>query len=107
MTEIKNTENHVSSNITEAGISVIADCMKEAIDSLCHTSKEKYDLKFKLIEEAGDMTTREKLDSLDQNYDRHNQEIWHGIIFGVVSLTIIGIAAGTPAIIKNVHRLAA
>ena len=54
------------------------------------------------------MTTKEKLDALDQNYDRHNQEVWQGIvIFGVLSLSIIGIAAGNPSIVKNIRRLVA
>lgn len=108
MSEIKNLENKVPGNITEAGISIITDRMKEASDSLYHASKKKYDLKAKLIEEADDMTTKEKLDALDQNYDRHNQEVWQGIIiFGAVSLTLIGIAVVNPAIVKNVRRLAA
>ena len=102
----KNLENNVPSNITEASISIITDRMKEASDSLYHTSKEKYDLKARLIEEADDMTTKEKLEALDQNYDRHNQEVWQGIIIlGVVSLTLIGIAVGNPNIVKNVRRL--
>lgn len=108
MSEIKNLENNVPSNITEASIGVITDRMKEASDSLYQTSKEKYDLKAKLIEEADDMTTKEKLDALDQNYDRHNQEVWQGIIiFGVVSLTLIGVAVGNPTIVKNVRQLVA
>jgi len=108
MSEIKNLENNVPNNITEASISIITDRMKEASDSLYHTSKEKYDLKARLIEEADDMTTKEKLDALDQNYDRHNQEVWQGIIiFGVVGLTLIGIAVGNPTIVKNVRRLVA
>lgn len=111
MTEIKNLETYVPGNITEAGISVITNRMKEASDSLYHTSKEKYNLKAKLIEEADDMTTKEKLDALDQNYDRHNQEVWHGmIIFGVVSLTsltLIRISAGKHTITKNIRRLVA
>ena len=52
------------------------------------------------------MTTKEKLDALDHNYDRHTQEVWRGIIiFGAVSLTLIGIAAGNPAIVKSIPRL--
>lgn len=109
MTEIKNLETYVPDNITEAGISAITNRMKEASDSLYHTSKEKYNLKARLIEEADDMTTKEKLDALDQNYDRHNQEVRQGmIVFGVVSLTsltLIGIAAGNPTITKNIRRL--
>ena len=108
MSETKNRENNVPSNITGASISNITDCMKEASDSLYHTSKKKYDLKASLIEEADDMSTNEKLDALDQNYDRHNQEVWHGIIiFVVFSLPLVGIAVRNPTIVKNIHRLVA
>lgn len=108
MTELHNLETHNPSDITSTGIYIIANRMKEASDSLYRTSKEKYDLKTRLIEEANDLTTKEKLDALDQNYDCHNQEVWQGIlIFGIASLTLIGIAAGNPAIIKNVRRLVA
>lgn len=105
MIEIKNLENCISDSITEVNISFITDRLKKVNDSLCHTSKEKYDLKAKLIKEADDMTSKEKLDALDQNYDRHNQEVWQNIIiFGVVSITLIEIAVRNLSIVKKVHR---
>lgn len=108
MTNIDSIENQIPVNLTESSIRIVTDWMEEATDSLYHTSKEKYNLKARLIEEADDMTTKEKLDALDQNYDRHNQEVWQGIvIFGVLSLSIIGIAAGNPSILKNIRRLVA
>ena len=41
-----------------------------------NTAKEKYIAKQKLIESADDMTTHEKLNAMDKNYDRRNQERW-------------------------------
>lgn len=108
MTDIKSIEDQTSISFSEAGINIITDWLKEASDSLYHTSKEKYDLKARLIEEADDMTTKEKLDALDQNYDRHNQEVWRDrIIFGMAILALIGIVAGNPIIIKKGRRLIA
>ncbi len=108
MPNINCVENQVSVNLTESSIKFVTDRMNKATDCLYHTSKEKYDLKARLIEEADDMTTKEKLDALDQNYNRHNQEVWQGIvIFGLLSLSIIGIAAGKPSIVKNIRRLVA
>lgn len=37
-------------------------------------SKEKYAAKAKMIEAATDMSTKEKLDAMDKNFDRRNQE---------------------------------
>ena len=108
MTNIDSIENQIPVNLTESSIRIVTDRMKEATDSLYHTSKEKYDLKARLIEEADEMTTKEKLDALDQNYDRHNQEVLQGIvIFLVLSLSNIGNDAGNPSIVKNILRLVA
>lgn len=108
MTDINTIENRTPTNLTKASINIITDCMKEASDSLYNTSKAKYEHKVKLIEKAEDMTTKEKLEALDQNYDRHNQEVWQGIfIFGVASLTVIVIVTKDLAIIKNIRRLVA
>lgn len=72
------------------------------------TSKEKYIAKQKLIESANDMNTQEKLDAMDRNYDRRNQERWHNILcFSVISFSVVGIAIGSPVAVKNVRRLLA
>lgn len=70
------------------------------------TSKEKYITKLKLIESADDMNTQEKLDAMDRNYDRRNQERWQNVLyFAVISFSVVGIAIGSPVAIKNVHKL--
>lgn len=54
------------------------------------------------------MTTQQKLDAYDQNYEHCNQEIWHDILIcGVIALGLIGLASYNPAIIKNVRRFVA
>lgn len=70
------------------------------------TSKEKYITKLKLIESADDMNTQEKLDAIDKNYDRRNQERWQNVLyFAVISFSVAGIAIGSPVAIKNIRRL--
>ena len=71
-----------------------------------NTAKEKYIAKQKLIESADDMTTHEKLNAMDKNYDRRNQERWqHVFYFAVISFSVVGLAIGSPVAVKNVRRL--
>ena len=70
------------------------------------TSKEKYITKLKLLESADDMNNQEKLDAMDRNYDRRNQERWQNTLyFAVISFSLVGIAIGSPIVTKNVRRL--
>lgn len=85
----------------------IGNCINDAIDALASTSKEKYEQKSSLIENATDMTTQEKLHALDENYDIHMQEIIMGVTITVLSLTILGIAIKNHTTIKQVLRLSA
>lgn len=69
-------------------------------------SKEKYTAKIKLIENAADMSTREKLDAMDKNYDRRTQEYRQNILpFAVISLCISGLVIGSPIAAKNIQKL--
>ena len=71
-----------------------------------NVSKEKYAAKEKLIESANGMTTQEKLDAMDKNYDRRNQERWQNMLYyAVISFSIVGIVLGKPVAIKNVRKL--
>lgn len=71
-----------------------------------NTAKEKYIAKQKLIESADDMTTHEKLNAMDKNYDRRNQERWQNVFyFAVISFSVVGLAIGRPVAVKNVRRL--
>lgn len=85
----------------------IENCITDAVDSLAATSKEKYEHKTALIDSATDMTTQQKLDALDGNYDRHRKEIFEVIVFTVLSLSLLGIAVKNSTTIKRVLRLAA
>lgn len=71
-----------------------------------NASKAKYATKEKLIESASDMSTQEKLDAMDKNYDRRNQERWQNVLCCVViSFSVVGIAIASPVAVKNVRRL--
>lgn len=108
MTEYDVIQNDSEFDAYEFNAQIIQNQIHKAGSSLYAVSKSKYDQKAKLIEEAKDMTTKEKLEALDQNYDRHAQEVWQGvIIFGAMSLGVVGLATGGPAIVKNVQRLIA
>ena len=94
--------------LQESSIGIMRDKLSEPSNALYNTSKSKYDFKVKLIEEAKDLNTKEKLEELDKNYDRHNQEVWQNFAtFCIVGLSLVGIAVGGPTVIKNIHKIAA
>lgn len=106
MTHIETVENSGVMDAAEFCSQVLSERVKEASDSLYTASKDKYDQKTKIIENATDMTTEEKLEALDRNYGRHTQEVWQGIlVFGAIGLGVIGLVVGNPTIVKNVRRL--
>ena len=87
-------------------ISEVHQKVSDATTDAEKTSKEKYITKQKLIESAKDMTTQEKLDAMDKNYDRRNQERWQNVLhFAVISFSVVGLAIGSPVAVKNVRRL--
>ena len=79
--------------------------ISEAAIDAENVSKEKYAAKAKMIEAATDMSTKEKLDAMDKNYDRRNQERWQNVLyFAVVSLSAVGLTVGSPVAVKNRGR---
>lgn len=83
-------------------------CQKifDAINNAENISKEKYAVKQKLIESANDMSTQEKLDAIDKNYDRRNYECCQNILyFAVISSSVVGIAIASQVAVKNVRRI--
>ena len=59
-----------------------------------------------LIDSANDMSTQEKLDAWDENYDRRNQERWKNLLyFTAASFTLIVITIGAPTAVRNIHKL--
>ena len=85
---------------------IINEVRQKISDAAINTSKEKYAAKEKLIASADDMTTQEKLDAMDSNYDRRNQERWQNVLrFAAMSFSVVGIAIGSPIAVKNVRKL--
>lgn len=85
-----------------------SDQISETVTTLNETSKKKYDKKISLIENAKDMTTKEKLDAIDQCYECRSREAWQNVLlFAGISITIMGLAVGSPAAIKSFKKLIA
>ena len=83
----------------------IANRISHSTDGLVSASKEKYDRKIRLIENAEDMTTQEKLDALDHSYDRHGLETF-GTCIGGASLLAVAydVFSGNFSIAKGIKR---
>ena len=84
--------------------------LDEPFSALDESLKEMLlnETKKKLIESANDMNTQEKLDAMDRNYVRRNQEHWQNILcFAVISFSVVRLAIDSPAAIKNIRRLLA
>ena len=90
---------------------IINEICQEISDATANAEKaseEKYIARKKLIESANDMNTKEKLDAMDRNYARRNQERWQNILcFAVISFSVVRIAIDSPTTIKNIRRLLA
>lgn len=97
---------HEQSTLQDIILKDIIKKISEAANDAEMVSKEKYAAKAKLIEAANDMSAKEKLDATDKNYDRRNQERWQNVLcFTVASLSIVGLAVGSPVAVKNIHKL--
>ena len=104
----KNTMRPI--NKTNSHQSIFFDEVYQKISDIAtdteNVSKEKYTVKERLIESANDMSTQEKLDAMDKNYDRRNQERWQNLLyFAVISFSVVGIAISSPLTAKNIRRL--
>ena len=90
--------------IPEAG--GLADRISRSTDGLVFTSKEKYERKARLIENAEDMTTQEKLDALDHSYDRLGWETFGTYAGGFALLEVAyDVFSGNFKIAKGIKRL--
>lgn len=77
-------------------ISEIRKKISDATTDAENTSKEKYATKQKLIESANDMNTHEKLEAMDRNCDRRNQERWqNALYFAVIFSSVVGVSIGS------------
>lgn len=101
LTQTTNEHDALQSIILSEVRQKISDAVTDAED----TSKEKYIAKQKLIESADDMTTQEKLEAMDKNYDRRNQERLQNVLyFAVISFSVVGLAIGSPVAVKNIRK---
>ena len=108
-------------NNYSTAISAENENLNNTIDNMRHSildamltaekeSEEKYKTKAKLIEEATDMSTPEKLDALDKNYERRNQERFQNntidivITVAAISLCALNHITGSPIPIKNILK---
>ena len=79
-------------------------CLKafESISDAENTSKEKYITKTMLIKSSNDMSTQEKLTSLEQR----NHERWQNLLyFAIIPFSVLGVAVASPMAMKNVRKL--
>lgn len=102
------TSTSPNEQLSNLSSEIITNQISAATQQLNIISKEKYDNKNKLIENATDMTTKEKLEAMDQNYAKHFREVYSSIFaFALLSLSIAGIAVGSPTVIKSVKKIIA
>ena len=83
-------------------------CLKafESISDAENTSKEKYITKTMLIKSSNDMSTQEKLTSLDKNYECRNGERRQNVLyFTIISFSVLGAVVVSPIAVKNIHKL--
>ena len=89
--------------------SIIENMYIKAYESIIdaeNTSKEKYITKTILIKSSNDMSTQEKLTSLDKDYKCRNQERWQNVLyFTIISFSVLGVVVGSPIAMKNIRKL--
>ncbi|MCI8403235.1 MAG: hypothetical protein HFI38_14290 [Lachnospiraceae bacterium] len=93
-------------NLQKALLDDICQIVSDATCDSEKVSKEKYEIKLKLIESAMDMSTQEKLDAMDKNYDCWNQEHWQNILTSaVVSFSVLGFIVVSPIAINAMRKI--
>jgi hypothetical protein len=77
-------------------ISEICKKISDAITDAENSSREKYATKQNLIKSANDMNTNEKLEAMDRNNERRNQERWqNALYFAVIFSSVVGVSIGS------------
>lgn len=93
----------IGTDIIDTSTKVLREHLNKTTIALGAISK-KNDCKCKLIENATDMSTKEKLIALGQSYNRHATETWQNIItYGVFSLVFVGFISASPINIKSLR----
>ena len=105
-------ENNYIQTTTKSNIlhdSIIENMYIKAYESITdaeNASKEKYITKATLIKSSNDMSTQEKLTSLDKNYEQRNHERWQNLLyFAIIPFSVLGVAVASPMAMKNVRKL--
>lgn len=97
---------HGQNTLQDILINDIRGKISEAAIDAENVPKEEYTSKVEMIKDATDMSTKEKLDAMDKNFDRRNQERWQNVLYLVVaSLSVVGLAVGSPVAAKNIRKL--
>jgi len=99
-----------SNNVTfyNSQSDAVSKKLTDTVKKLNDVSKNKYDKKNHLIENATDLNTSEKLEAMDQNFTQYVREEYNGIIiFAFLSISIMGITTMSPTVIKSFKKLIA
>ena len=92
-----------NNNLKRTLLTDVRQLISDAVLYFEKESKEKYEIKKHLIKEATDMSTQEKLDVLDKNYECHKQEILQNILaFSVTSIATISFIVNSPITARKV-----
>lgn len=88
--------------LQEIVLDAIFQMISNAVSNSEKVSKEKYEAGLKLIETDADMSTQEKLDAMDKNYNRWNQEHWQNVL--TLAVGLLGVAVVRSAAVKTMPR---
>ena len=106
-----NENNYIQTTTKSSTIqdSIIENMYIKAYESITdaeNTSKEKYITKAALIKSSNDMSTQEKLTSLNKNYECRNGERRQNVLyFIIISFSVLGAVVVSPIAAKNIHKL--
>lgn len=80
----------------------INDKMMETRAEFFNSCKKELNLKNKIIEDADDMTTKEKIIALDKSFSSYKKEVLRGlIVMGTASLILFGLVTIDRMMIMN------
>lgn len=101
MKEPQNTENVYFDN-NYLYLNTINDRMEKTRADFLDSCKNELKLKNKIIEDADDMTTKEKIIALDKSFSSYKKEVLRGLIVtGTASLILFGLVIIDRVMIMN------
>lgn len=102
-----NTMQNATSDDDFAGINDFLYTYRESLNE-SKIIREKYEEKFRLIKSAEDMTTPEKLDALDKNFEQKNKEDYQNrqkLYVATAFCIIITLLCSNKSALKTVQKL--